>query len=249
MGNVTGEEFTGSEKGFGNSSLRIERLKKAIYQAGGNKVVAKKTAIPLGTLNNYIAGRGMKLDSAIKIAKACDVSLEWLAVGEGSHKVGEAQADPVTVPRNTDDSISIPFFATEASAGNGIVAEAWDEAEHVNVSRSLLRELVGRIPSKLLLMRVRGDSMLPTIRPQDVLLVNYEVKDDLRPGIYVLAVGEMILVKRVDIKNPRTYSIISDNKDYQSFDAPMDSMCWGCALPEVDVRVIGRVMGHFHIDL
>jgi len=55
------------------------RLRQAVRLAGGNRAVAQRAGVPLGTLNNYIGARtGMKMDALARLAAACSVSLEWL---------------------------------------------------------------------------------------------------------------------------------------------------------------------------
>ncbi len=74
-----------------------ERLRIAIKRAGGNKVVAQKSGVPIATLGGYIAGRDMKQSSLIALARACGVNVGWLAAGEGP-MLGE----PVTAPVLTE---------------------------------------------------------------------------------------------------------------------------------------------------
>jgi hypothetical protein len=59
------------------------RLKQAVRKSGGNQVVATKAGIAVSTLNNYLAGRDMKLSFMVALAKVCDVNIAWLATGEG----------------------------------------------------------------------------------------------------------------------------------------------------------------------
>ena len=60
-----------------------DRLHQAVLAAGGNRVVAERSGVPLGTLNNYVGARtGMKLGALAKLAAACDVSLEWVVSGD-----------------------------------------------------------------------------------------------------------------------------------------------------------------------
>ncbi len=50
--------------------------------------------MPVGTLDRYIAGRDMKASAMIALAKACNVSIEWLATGKGPMHPGEQPAPP-----------------------------------------------------------------------------------------------------------------------------------------------------------
>lgn len=52
------------------------------------------------------------------------------------------------------------------------------------------------------------------------------------------------MVKRLGLKNPSTYSVISDNLFYERFDIPAEMVCWGTVKPDAEVRVIG----HFHLN-
>ena len=45
--------------------------------------MATRSGVPLGTVNNYLAGGEWKVSTALALARACGVSLEWLATGEG----------------------------------------------------------------------------------------------------------------------------------------------------------------------
>ena len=98
---------------------------------------------------------------------------------------------------------------------------------------ALLRELgVGRTEA-LSMIRVEGESMLPTLADGDDILVD---ADDgparLRDGIYVLRVGDALIVKRVAVRPGGGVAILSDN--------PL-SPDW----PDVDpasLTVIGRVI-------
>lgn len=68
------------------------RVKSAVKKAGGNKTISAKTGIPLNTLSNYTTGRSeIKVANLIAIAVACDVSIEWLAIGK-------AQSPAITYP-------------------------------------------------------------------------------------------------------------------------------------------------------
>lgn len=58
-----------------------ERLREAVRKAGGARTVAMRSGVPFGTLNHYIGGGQMKLPAATALARACGVSLEWLATG------------------------------------------------------------------------------------------------------------------------------------------------------------------------
>ena len=60
---------------------RAERLRSAVKRAGGNRVVSGISGVQIGTLDTYIGGRDMRGSAMIALARACNVSLDWLASG------------------------------------------------------------------------------------------------------------------------------------------------------------------------
>lgn len=61
---------------------RALRLREAVLKAGGGSVVARRANMPVPSLNNYLGGRDLKTSALVKLAQACDVSVNWLATGE-----------------------------------------------------------------------------------------------------------------------------------------------------------------------
>ena len=59
-----------------------DRIRDAAKLAGGFSALAQKSQIPLASLNGYLAGIKLPTERFIAIAKAADVSLDWLAPGE-----------------------------------------------------------------------------------------------------------------------------------------------------------------------
>lgn len=69
----------------------VARLKEAVRLAGGNKVVAEKSGVPLSTLNSALAGRSEPRASAMAaLARSVGRSLDWLFFGtQGTAGAGE----------------------------------------------------------------------------------------------------------------------------------------------------------------
>jgi hypothetical protein len=76
-----------------------KRLRQALDHAGGNKAVMVKTGIPSGTLQEHLSGRAMKTETAVIVADACGISLEWLIAGRGPMVAGQPEA--IETPQNS----------------------------------------------------------------------------------------------------------------------------------------------------
>ena len=127
------------------------------------------------------------------------------------------------------DWVDVPRLALGASAGPGTTAA---EEQPIGAFRFSSRWLRGEgfDPAMLSAIVVAGDSMEPTLRDGDEILVDRSPRP-LRDGIHVVRVDDALLVKRIDTGRPGVMVLISDNPAYRSLE-----------LPPADVQVIGRVV-------
>jgi hypothetical protein len=128
----------------------------------------------------------------------------------------------------------IPRLDVGAAAGAG----AFDGDElgrsHIAFDPVWLRRIARGAPDQLSIIRVQGDSMMPTLADGDEILVDRaDGSGRLRDGIYVLRLDETLVVKRLAL-NPaaRAASIRSDNPAYPAWP--------DCDLARLDV--VGRVV-------
>lgn len=125
----------------------------------------------------------------------------------------------------------VPLLDTAASAGPGAVGEDRASAAGLGFSEQWLRRLrPGGGSDGLSMIRVRGDSMLPTLADGDEILVDgKDAGDRLRDGVYVLRIDGALLVKRL-LREGEAMVVRSDNPEA----GPVD-LAGG-------VDVVGRVL-------
>jgi phage repressor protein C with HTH and peptisase S24 domain len=127
------------------------------------------------------------------------------------------------------DWVDVPRLALGASAGPGAFS---GEEQAIGAFRFAARWLrsQGLDPSQLSAIAVSGDSMEPTLRDGDEILVDRS-RRSLSDGIHVVRTGEALMVKRLDTGRPGLIGLISDNPAYRAIE-----------LPAGEVEVIGRVV-------
>ncbi len=125
--------------------------------------------------------------------------------------------------------VDVPRFSLGASAGPGALPA---EERPIGAFRFSSRWLRGQglDPASLSAIAVAGDSMEPTLRDGDEILVDRRVLP-LRDGIHILLVDDTLLVKRVGTGRPGRLLLISDNPAYSPIELSAD-----------EVRVLGRVV-------
>lgn len=142
----------------------------------------------------------------------------------------------------TKDYEVIPHFTADASAGGGVahaepVSQELDQAGEMAFSSAWLRDNLGHTSGKLASVRVRGDSMAPTLLDGETIMIDTAVRRVDVSGIYVIEAHGDRLVKRIDRKLDGSLVIISDNKAY-----PAETVAPGRL---GDINVIGRMVGRW----
>jgi phage repressor protein C with HTH and peptisase S24 domain len=175
----------------------------------------------------------------VALATAAKVGIGWLATGEGPEPDfanGEAAApksggEPVALER----FVMLPRRPTTAAAGPAVPPLPEDvDSEYVALRQDWVRRVVGIDPAHLGLELAVGDSMVPTIRDGDVLLVDTSDRRFAQFGIYVLKIDGERLVKRIQRRLDGSLALISDNPSYERDGLPPERA--------KDVEVVGRVV-------
>ena len=126
----------------------------------------------------------------------------------------------------------IPKLSVGASAGPGAYNDAEALGGQIGFDENWLRKM-GVDPKQLSLIRVEGDSMLPTLADGDDIMVDRAAATAaLRDGIHVIRMDDVLMVKRLATGPAGQLSVLSDNPAYPDW-ADVD----GAA-----VSIIGRVV-------
>ena len=152
----------------------------------------------------------------VKIAEASGVSLDWLALGVGNMDGVEPQAkkSEVNLIASNDETFSVieDFREVRISAGGGGFNDEYKPYQTTKVEKAWLdsRRLKAEDCAMFL---VSGDSMYPTLKDGEEIIVDRS-KKELKDGkIFVLNNEGAMLVKKVQI----TYNgitLISQNTEY-----------------------------------
>lgn len=120
----------------------------------------------------------------------------------------------------TENFFLIDRMDLDVSAGNGLVPIEGGEHESLAFPRSwILQQRIN--PDLAVLVRVKGDSMAPTLPDGALILVDGFDRDLRRPGVYAFNRGDASYVKRLEPADfgedgsPRFIKVISDNPAYR----------------------------------
>ncbi len=110
-------------------------------------------------------------------------------------------------------------YDLSVSAGTGLEAVEGAETEMLAFSTAWLRS-VGASADLSVLVRVRGDSMVPTVPDGALVLIHVADQDTARPGIFAIVREGQAFVKRITplarspSGRPTSVAILSDNPGY-----------------------------------
>lgn len=208
------------------------------------KALAAVMEKPVPSVRDYERGRSIPGGDAIASLMRAGVSANWLLTGEGDMLIQAASERPYghheatvlgCVPGD-GRYVALPLYNDiHAAAGHGAVVDHERPDDALMFKEAWIRLELGASPQDLVLIRVSGDSMEPTLRAGDVILVDHRASRPDREGIYILRMGDMLLVKRLQALPGGQVKVTSDNP---AFDP------WLLNIQEIgaDVAIIGRVV-------
>jgi phage repressor protein C with HTH and peptisase S24 domain len=191
---------------------RLYEAAKALKSIGGQSELARALNASPQTVKNWEA-RGVSKQGLLTAQRVIGCSAVWVETGKGQMQVNEGAEVPASKP----DYVSFDMLNVEASAGDGrSMMEFPEVVQRVNVLESWARTALGGDLSRVKLISARGTSMQGTIENGDVLFVDSTVRAYDGDGIYVIARGGDVQVKRLQKLHGDVLAIISDNRAYES---------------------------------
>jgi phage repressor protein C with HTH and peptisase S24 domain len=151
----------------------------------------------------------------------------------GRHVI-EVQGQAPIFEHPDDYFVPIESVAVRPSMGGGHVVEHEPAiGRPYHFQRSWIKHDLGSDPANLRIMHVEGDSMMPTLHDDDIVLVDLGRRSPTPPGIFVLHDGMGLVAKRLEHvanSDPPRLRIISDNPFYKPYEVSGE-----------EINIIGRI--------
>lgn len=192
----------------------------------------------MSTYRKYEGGSSLPGTEAIAGLIRTGINANWLLTGEGPMLLASGQAHPEQMAGEPQPGyIAIPLFNdVRAAAGHGALNGHLEKPDDALMFKAdWIRFELGARPEDLNLIRVSGDSMEPTLRAGDVVLIDHRAQRPDREGIYILRVGDMLLVKRLQALPGGQVRVISDNPAFAPWEISIDKI-------GADMAILGRVV-------
>lgn len=201
---------------------------KAVMDSRGEKPAPLSERAGLGITavrDLFRKASSPKVSTALAIAKALNLSIdEIIAAGRDS--------DSQVPPAGTEGDALVAVYDVAASAGNGTHIEGEEVLCNMAFDRGFLRRMTDAKPSDLVIIRVKGHSMEPTLLDDDHVMVDLTKTNLSFDGLFVIRFDDALHVKRIGRSATRgNVVVVSDHPAYRDLD-----------MPKPDLDVIGRVL-------
>lgn len=220
----TGPMGAAAKSDFHNR-LRQERIRRGVSQ----QVVADACGVTRNAVSNWESGKhAPTLDKLEPITEILDSDPVYLLRGKPLATTAAQQNGPYA-------TVQVIEYYTRLSAGGGSFISEENKKEIWNFSRHYLAEELHLPLNKLAILEVNGDSMEPTLRSGDRVMINMADKRLSQAGLFVMFDFDGPSVKRLELiagTKPQMINVISDN---QALHKPHP-------MPAVDVQIVGRVV-------
>ena len=226
----------------------VERLQTILMHWPSADRLARSMGVSPSAFRKWLKGEAEpSRERLVALARTAGVGVAWLAEGGGPEPLFQSAAggrqrpgvrdlangDDWSDGKHWGDFVLLPRHAEAAAAGSQ-TPPAPSGSEFMALRHDWVRSVCGVDPEKLVLETAVGESMTPTIRDGNTLLLDSADRTFRNFGIYVLEVNGQRLVKRVQRKHDGSLVLISDNSAYQPDTVDRDEAS--------GVTVVGRVV-------
>lgn len=228
---------------------RIQALRKALkltqeeFAGRLSASMSRGESLTRGAVGNWERDEGIKQANLELIALTFDSNYEWLATGRGTmfleSQPRHAKSKPFErvkfagqLSSRGQDYITIPEHDVRASAGPGTIVEDETEVAAWPLPHDYVRHVLSLRSANLAMIEVIGDSMEPTLRSGDKIMIDLNDKNIAQLGVFALFDGDATVVKRVEkVMGTDKIRLSSDNRHHREYEVPVET-----------VNIAGRVV-------
>jgi phage repressor protein C with HTH and peptisase S24 domain len=201
----------------------VERLQRVLAHWPSADRLARAMGVSPSAFRKWLKGEAEpSRERLVALARTAGVGVAWLADGEGPEPVLEPPPAGRRRPGGRDGAeaidqsrfVLLPQHPEAAAAGSSTPLPPLGSA-FMALRHDWVKSILGVDPNRLLLETALGESMTPTIRNGNMLLIDTTDQTFRNFGVYVMEINGQRLVKRVQRKHDGSLVLISDNSAYQ----------------------------------
>lgn len=232
-----------------------ERILEVTRALGSNKALANLIGVSQQSITNWIKRGQISVDNAREIQNKLGYKMDWLLGNDiDDNKVMPTSTTLINSANNPELMVQdkqdgnhkhrIDYLDVRAAAG----LTGFENSDYPEIVSSLflsdegLLQIIGRKSAAgVKIVNVPTDSMEPTIRKSDWVLLDTNIDYYNGDGVYAFAIDGSLFIKRIQKLIGGGYRLHSDNKEYDPQDIT-DEICQ-------TAKFVGRFIKTIHIDV
>lgn len=210
-----------------------DRIKERLDALGISQAeLARRVKVAQPTINALIKGGATGSKHLHRIAAELETSPAWLSGETEDRAPVSPRISSLTTIADELDLAFVPDIDFGYSMGGGTFLEAFEQKGVIPFARPWLRSMMNGSIDELFVARGEGDSMEPTLKDSDIVLIDTAQKVVRHQDrIWAVVYGDLGMIKRVRRTPAGSYLLMSDNSTVQPIE---------CHDGEMDV--VGRVV-------
>ncbi|MFZ7202387.1 XRE family transcriptional regulator [Avibacterium avium] len=215
-----------------------ERLDYAMKVSGKTQVeLGLDVGVSQTAIGKILNGKTLNPRYLLKLAKALNVSADWLSTGDGDMTLNPIDIHNVKIADDVsgsqlDNYIKIDMYDIKLSAGTGNLAWFINDEDPVLLRKSWFRRY-NINPDSCKAMYVKGSSMVPDLENGDTVIIDTDDIDIEDGEIYAVSYKQRLFIKRL-VRTENGIQLISSAEGYDPIDID-ESM-----EPPDSFRVLGK---------
>jgi phage repressor protein C with HTH and peptisase S24 domain len=192
--------------------------------------LSKMINISPKAISNYERGeRQASVEYLTLLYEHLEANLEYIVAGKSPMFLEDGIGKNV----HLDNIVYIPIYNAKTAAGAGCIIDDEAVIGHYPFEKVWFNKNIFAQKESLIIFEVKGESMEPTIKDRDLIMVdtsNVVIKD----GIFVVRLDDTLIVKRLELRPDNKLQVKSDNPEYSTFTVELNSLS--------GITVIGKVI-------
>lgn len=221
------------------------RIDEACRLIGGREAAAQAAGVSSVMLRRYIRGGSKATFEVIaNLARAAEVSLDWIATGEGGVRRGSSGSAPPSAmsneqlsdaqgsPENSSEFVFIPRYSVKGGVNNR--SDIGMSTAAIAFRHRWIEHYLNADPQQLRVLSVRGEPMETVDEDRDFILINLASRS-VSGGMYALSIDGELVVRHTQRLPGGILEVRGAGDTYPSFTVSLSDMPDGFS-------VIGRVV-------
>ncbi|MFZ7141594.1 XRE family transcriptional regulator [Avibacterium avium] len=199
-----------------------ERLDYAMKVSGKTQVeLGLDVGVSQTAIGKILNGKTLNPRYLLKLAKALNVSADWLSTGDGEMALNPIDIHNVEIADDVsgsqlDNYIKIDMYDIKLSAGTGNLAWFINDEDPVLLRKSWFRRY-NINPDSCKAMFVKGSSMVPDLENGDTVIIDTDDIDIEDGEIYAVSYKQRLFIKRL-MRTENGIQLISSAEGYPPID-------------------------------